>query len=504
MAAQKLTWDLGANFIFEFINYNIKGTVTGYSQFSQNFNFRNSVTDSNTQVQIGVSDAETAINLANFLNVKITNGFFQSVISCVAVGTTIEMIFGTSTLSATGVEIIVSDGGITTTYIVADYIFPAPVVITPTLIDGPSKIKFVNSPLFIREDADIDTKSISIELYIWDGQQANIPLMPNFILNKDKVSDLDNYISVEISDLIKPFIDPQFAYNRAMPPAINSQGVFVQAKIIKKTFANVLTARITPTFFCTLGYRWNYEQNIIADNGVDNYGASGFVVPVNKWYNPKIHDYFFQEFDFTLSVALCTSKKMVKYNAVVPDGNWLRCTRDSSLIVFLNKLGIWEQFTPHGKYTASTSVKRSDANVSHRDPSQIDNSYVHSRLNNSLEVKQSYVINSGSLTEDMTSIVEELIYSPKVYLIQFKGDLEEVSTVGITIDNTFVTIDDTIVTIDNQTVVNEALSFFKTHQQIPVIIADEDFTRKTRLNNKNEIDYNIKLDETNNKINSVR
>jgi len=375
-------------------------------------------------------------------------------------------------------------------------------VLTP--IDGESKIKFVNSPLFLREPATALTKKIDVDLWIWSGNQNTPPINPNIQLTKEKVSASDLYISLEISDLIRPFIRPKFAYNRASPPAITSQGVFLVAKIKSTNLDESYSERFTSTFFCTLGYRWNYEQNLISDNGVQNYGASGFLVPVNKWYNPKIHNYFFQDFDFTKTVSEATTSNVVRYNELTPPSNWLRCTQDPCMIVFVNKLGLWETFTPHGKYTATSKIERTNTKVSHRDPSQIDNTFTHSEVLNSIDVVQSYTINSGSLSEDMTSIIEELIYSPLVYLIKFKGDLELVTTVGITIDSTVVTIDNTDITIDSQTITDEAIGFFKTHQQIPVIVTDEDFTRKTRLNDKINIDYNIKLSETNNKINQIR
>lgn len=373
-----------------------------------------------------------------------------------------------------------------------------------TPIDGENKIRFVNSPLFLRETATALTRKIDVDLWVWTGNQNTPPVNPNIQLTKDKVSASDLYISLEISDLIRPFIKPKFAYNRATQPTITSQGVFLVAKIVSTNLDGSYSERFTNTFFCTLGYRWNYEQNFIGDNGVQNYGASGFLVPVNKWYNPKIHNYFFQDFDFTRSVATATTSNVVRYNAVTPPTAWQRCTQDPCLIVFINKLGLWETFTPHGKYTATTKIDRTNTKISHRDPSQIDNTYTHSEVLNAIDVIQSYVINSGSLTEDMTSIIEELIYSPLIYLIKFKGDLELVTTIGITIDSTVVTIDSTDITIDSQTITDEAIGFFKTHQQIPVIVTDEDFTRKTRLNDKIAIDYNIKLSETNNKINQIR
>jgi hypothetical protein len=371
-----------------------------------------------------------------------------------------------------------------------------------TLIDNESKVKLINSPLFIREAATILTKSVTVNLYIWDGLQIKVINQPTVILRKDKVSQLDNYISLEISDLIKPYIKPKFAYNRAAPAAITNQGVFIQAQVISINFDGTQTSRYTNTFFCTLGYRWNYEQNLIGNNGVENYGASGFIVPVEKWFNPKIHNYFNQTFNFTRTVAEATTSNVINYVPLTPTK--LRCTLDPCLIIFINKLGLWETFTPHGKKTASVKANRTISNISHRDPSQVDNTFVHSKQITLIDAEQSYVINTGSLEENMTSIIEELIYSPIVYLINFKGDLELVTTVGISIDNAVVSIDNTDISIDSQSITADAIGFFKTHQQIPVVITDEDFTRKTRLNDRIAIDYNIKLDETNNKINNIR
>jgi len=372
-----------------------------------------------------------------------------------------------------------------------------------TPIDNESKILFVNDLVFVREPATLQTKSIFIDLYIWDGLQNKVINQPTGKgLFKNKVSQSDNYIYVEFSGNIKPFINPKFAYNRAAPAAITNQGVFLQAKITLTNFDGSQTSRYTNTFFCTLGYRWNYEQNLIGNNGVQNYGASGFIVPVEKWFNPKIHNYFDQTFNFTRTVAEATTANVINYIALTPTK--LRCTLDPCLLVFINKLGLWETFTPHGKKTASVKVNRTISNISHRDPSQVDNTFTHSKQITSIDAEQSYVINTGSLDENMTSIIEELIYSPIVYLINFKGDFELVTTVGITIDNAIVSIDNTNISIDSQSITAEAIGFFKTHQQIPVVITDEDFTRKTRLNDRIAIDYNLKLDETNNKINNIR
>jgi hypothetical protein len=88
--------------------------------------------------------------------------------------------------------------------------------------------------------------------------------------------------------------------------------------------------------------------------------------------------------------------------------------------VFLNKLGLWEMFTSHGKVTVKNKIEAVTGRRSFRDPSKIDN-YTHSKLRELSEVVQSYSINTGALTEDMNSTIEQIIYSPKVYLIKFKS-----------------------------------------------------------------------------------
>jgi hypothetical protein len=214
--------------------------------------------------------------------------------------------------------------------------------------------------------------------------------------------------------------------------------------------------------------------------------------------------YFTQSFNLTNLVAAANTANMITRTPVVPPAGFTRCAMDASLIVYINKLGLWDIFTPNGKITASSNIESNEQNKGYRDPSQVDNTYQHSKLRAGLDVTQSWVINTGSLTEDMINDIEQIIYSPKVYLIKFNGEIQETTTVGITIDSTLVTIDDTFITIDSETITSEFIGDYKAFEQIPVIVKDSDFTRKNRVNDKNTINYNIKFEETNNKILDIR
>lgn len=386
-----------------------------------------------------------------------------------------------------------------------------------TLIDSEEQITFVNSPIHIRLQnalANILIKTATVYLWIWNGAQNKTLNNPNLVLFKNKVSASDNYINLEIADYIKAFLEnpinapntnqPNFVYNEATPPAITGLGVFWQIVTDIDTTGFGITRFNYETNFATLGYRWNYEQNGIGNNGLFAGGSTGFLQNTDKWYNEKIANYITQSFDLSKTVGEATAGNLIITTPVSPPTIWKRVSRDSSLIVYINKLGLWDMFTPHGKITASSDIDSDTQNKSYRDPSQLDNTFTHSKLRSSPDVTQEYIINTGSLTETMINQVEQIIYSPKIYIILFNGDVQINLTNGITIDSTFVTIDDANVTIDSAEVTQELIGQLKTYAQIPVISMDKKFTRKTRLNDKINVDYNLRFSETNNKVLDIK
>lgn len=389
-------------------------------------------------------------------------------------------------------------------------------VLDRTLIYAEEQITFVNSPVHLRlQNAAKDStiESVFVYLWIWNGDQDKSLNSPLRTLFKKKISASDTYINFQIADYIKAFIEnpenapntnqPNFAYNEASAPAITGLGVFWQ--IVTDITSSGITVRNNyETNFATLGYRWSYEQNSVGNNGLSSGGSTGFLQSSERWYNSRIKNYISQSFKLDNTIAAATAGNMIITTAVDPSSVWERCSTESSLVVYINKLGLWEMFTPHGKITVPATIESETQNKAYRDPSQIDNTYTHSKLRSSPDISQEYIINTGSLTESMINQVEQIIYSPKVYLILFNGDVQEVTTIGITIDDTFVTVDDTNITIDSATITEEFLGSLKSYQQIPVIPMDKSFVRKTRINDKNKIEYNLKFSETTNKLLDLR
>ncbi len=380
-----------------------------------------------------------------------------------------------------------------------------------TQIVNSNQITFCNSPihLYIQNSALTNTiQSTTVELWIWSGAQNKVLGNASVTFKKSKVSAEDDYINIQIEEHIKAFLEkptsttlsnqPGFGYNVNDLPAVSGQGVFWQIRS-KTVSSDGTEIKDYPTNFATLGYTWNYEQNGQTNNPLIRYGSLGFAQTVKKWYNPNVPKYFNQDFVYNQSIDVATSSNMI--SMVVEAKTRTRCTRDSALIVYIDKRGLWDVFTPHGKIIVNDKVESTTSKRIFRKPTKVNNTIVHSSSRDSLNIGQSYTINTGSIDESDVQRVEEIIYSPKVYLIRFLGDVVYEIISGTTIDSTFITIDNTIITIDNTPIVPDQVPYFNTFQQIPVVVSDSDFQRKTLTNDRNQIDYTIKFDETTNKIN---
>ena len=392
-----------------------------------------------------------------------------------------------------------------------------------TPIDTPDKIQFCNSPIHIRQTAvNVGNliKKVTHYLWIWNGDQNKTLGDANRIIPKEIVSRYDDYINVNIADYIKAYLvspenarnsnQPQFAWNPYALPAQTGQGVFYQliSEVLEEdpaTNAIVATNVLSPTYFATLGYRWNYEQNTGSTNELTPNKSDIFKATPYRYYNQSIDNYFANSFNLGQETWSCSTATMITQAKITPPARQSFCALDSYLIVFLNKLGLWDYFTPFGKTIITNKATTSNSNRMFRDPSKINNSQVHSSLRDSINVLQSYTINTGHIDESATQLIEELVYSPKVFLIRFSGEKTTSTMTGITVDNTFITVDNTNITVDNDTVTAESIGYFSTFQQIPVIITNpEEIINLTRLNNKVNIEYSLKFDETNNKILDIK
>lgn len=380
-----------------------------------------------------------------------------------------------------------------------------------------SQVSFCSSEVILRIDLNDfapafvpsnKTVIANVTLETFDINELSEEVNKNtYLLKKQRVSNTDTYIAFEVqdylkNDLIRKEIQnnvdfPVLMYqNTAMP---FSQGLCLFYRVTYSVTDGTTTITLPSPIerVATLGWRWNTEEAPFYGSFVGD--ANGFNVAreVVKTYVHDVPYYAEQSFNFALGTAV-NSNNFITTTKVEPTNP--TCAKEPVLIIYLNRMGLFEYITFVGKTVVDVSTKRTEQPKSFRDQSMINASTTHFEHSEVIEAIQSYTVNTGVLDESMNALIEELLYSPKVYLIRFYGSKYTVAQVGITVDNDIITVDNTDITVDSDTITNDDIGYYSTFQQVPVTVVDSNFVKRTNNNDKRDISYFVKFKETNSKV----
>jgi hypothetical protein len=378
---------------------------------------------------------------------------------------------------------------------------------TPILtnISSKSQIFFAQSPIHFNlqnEAQNASIQKVTVEVYLWRGlQQADLPTTPTLVFNNiPKISPADNYIAIEISNEIRAFItssnlnknNPQWSYNTVGKATTSGEGVYFH--IVYKVDAE--SDKQLGTYFSTNGYRYDFEQlggNYTTYTDAETYRNYAFRI-----------NYDSATINLSTVIATGSTQTMITRTLLDVTGQRQVQTGVKCLIAYINRLGLWDVFTPFGKFVEEIPTKREEYSNSFRNPLAVNAQIQHLKQFGAPRGNRKFTINTGLLDERNNYQVLEIIQSPKVYIVTFSGETYTAPQIGITIDSTSVTIDDTDITIDSQTVTTDNLTFYSKFVQIPVKNATSNFLKKTQLNDKSSISYSLEFEATNNFINDIQ
>lgn len=378
-----------------------------------------------------------------------------------------------------------------------------------------SQVAFCNSPVTIRVDlltdfpAYVPTEKntrIRLQLVTFDIndtlEETNVH---TYVLDKARVSSDDKYVSFEIQDYLKNDLVrkdnlnnvdfPVLLYHNTSLPYVQGMCLFYRYSYYAYDETTSVAAITIDDKVATLGYRWRNEQNPFYGSFAGN--SNGFNIaqtPIKK-YAEYIPYYTAQSFSFGTDR---TSNNFVVTTKVIPTKT--ECVKEPLLLIYLDRNGLFQQLTTTGKIVVNTETKRQESQKAFRDSSMINTESTHFKNTAIEEVFQTYTVNTGIMDESMNALIEELIYSPKIYLVRFYGDRWTNVQVGITVDNDIVTVDNETITVDSDTVTVEDLGYYSSYLQVPVTCVDSDFVKKTTINDKRDISYTLKFKETASKI----
>ena len=380
---------------------------------------------------------------------------------------------------------------------------------TPVLtnIDSKAKIFFAESPIhfnFQNDATDASIQKITVEVYIWRGfQTANLPATPAVIFNNiKKISPNDNYIAIELHNEIKAFItssnlnknNPQWAYNTTEKATTAGEGVYFH--IVYKVDSE--SVKQLGTYFATTGYRYSFEQK----------GGMYQTFTDAETFRRYAKNIRYDNCQINLTTVAATSQSGTGTNGMIIQNEVTPALRETQtgvpcLIAYINRLGLWDTFTPFGKFVESLETKRDEYTNSFRNPLNVNSQIQHLKQNGSAKGVRKFTINTGLLDERNNYQVREIIQSSKVYLVIFENDVFTATSVGLTVDSTQVSADNTSITVDAVTVTSADLGNYSSFTQIPVKNLTKDYVKKTKLNDKSSISYTLEFEETNNFINDI-
>lgn len=381
---------------------------------------------------------------------------------------------------------------------------------TPTLtnIDSKAKIFLAESPIhfnFQNDATDASIQKVTVEVYIWRGfQTADLPATPTVVFNNiNKISPNDNYIAIELHNEIKAFItssnlnknNPQWAYNTTEMATTAGEGVYFH--IVYKVDAE--SVKQLGTYFATTGYRYSFEQK----------GGMYTTFTDIETFRRYAKNIRYDNCTINLTTVAATSQSGTGPNGMINQIEVNPALRETQtgvpcLIAYINRLGLWDTFTPFGKFVESIETKRDEYSNSFRNPLNVNSQIQHLQQTGSAKGVRKFQINTGLLDEKNNYQIREIIQSSKVYLVVFDGSRIFTSvTIGLTVDSTQVSADNTTITADATTVTVNDLGNYSNFTQIPVKVLTKDFVKKTKLNDKSSISYTLELEETNNFINDI-
>ena len=378
---------------------------------------------------------------------------------------------------------------------------------TLTNISSRASIFLAQSPIHFNlqnEAASTAIQKVTVEVYIWRGAQtADLPASPSIVFNNiPKISPGDNYIAIELHNEIHAFItssnlnknNPQWSYNTTSKPTTAGEGVYFH--IVYKVDSE--SVKQLGTFFATTGYRYDFEQK-------GGYYTTFEDVETFRKYAESIN---YDRSTINLTTVASTSQSGTGPNGMILQQDINPSVRNRQtgvpvLIAYLNRLGLWDTFTPFGKVSETTPLKRDEYASSFRNPLNVNSQIQHLKQNGAGKGLRKWTINTRWIDEKNKYQIRELLQSSKIYLVFFGDGVFQAIQEGITVDSTIVTADNTAITIDSAPVTAANIGFYSKYTQVPVTLTTDSILIKTRLNDKSSISYSLDFEATNNTINDI-
>lgn len=324
----------------------------------------------------------------------------------------------------------------------------------------------VLSPFYVVAQYNTNNwNNIRLDLWIWKGDYTSATSSdPNFVFKKERI-DNDN-IELNIANYVADTIDPVFnPFNATGNNSDNSffyyeLRYFQDNTLVHTTQSNLLVG--------CLGWRYDYQFFNLTQNVGGEYFPDGKANSEFGYFNlnSKLNYFKYPQ------QALVNNDRVWYTNAEFPLTNSNNatlyvgtadelesvCLPQNYSIGFINKSGNWDLFPITGKVSISTSKESTTYNRGFRQKTDLTQRYQNSVMEIASFNKVTYTVNTGRISPQLSNYLESILYSPRIFIVDYDTNLA-----------------------------------------FPVKLSDTNYTRKNKINDRNNINHTLVFEGNNSK-----
>ncbi len=319
------------------------------------------------------------------------------------------------------------------------------------------------------------TYSVQLDLYIWEGEKANVPISPTYTLTKSRPDVADTQLDIEISHLLEDFITNKPTIESVSGKKATLTGNAVWFRYVVSFNDDTETiAPIDITDFAVSGYGYHLE-GINPDVPISKVLTSSTIQKVDDAiYFPYIADGTITQLDVsdgTTNQVYALSNEQNSINRLgylyinvadftgqyisisdsVSEWNYevvTECKYTPEKILFLNKYGAYELFTFFKARKDKIKIESKEFNNAYVKNGGYDVQR-HQMQKFGVSANESFELNTDYIAEEENERINQLLLSSSVYLIK------DTALVPVKVDSSSLDIKTRI----NDKLVNYTLDF---------------------------------------------
>lgn len=307
----------------------------------------------------------------------------------------------------------------------------------PSAVTSENQFVGVLSPFYVVGEYNNNTwNRLRVDLWIWKGAHtAATSRNPDYVLSKNKLNIDDIKVEINIADYIADTINPVFTPFNG--DTNNSDRSFFYYEVRYFNDNTQVYVQQSPLRIGTLGWRYDYQNFGLGQENGPEFFPNGTSNSEFGFFNLNSKLNYFKYSDemvdtnshlwftnISLPINNVTTSPIYYTNLVAQlNPDQIICSPYNYGIGFINKAGNWDMIPMFGKVNINTEKNSVKYNRGFRYKTDFNDRYQNSVREVSNFESVTYTINTGRMSELMSKYLETIVFSPRLFVVDYDANL---------------------------------------------------------------------------------